>query len=114
MNDQLNPLSDLDKDYSDQFPGVDPELFWCVANQTNRVALCQGFLGVWAGRDDEYWFPAMGYTSNPPYVYKQKSQAIARALEGDFGIKAKLAKIEAQVDEIERLSNTSTIFDTLA
>lgn len=113
MNDQLNPLSDLDKDYSEDYPGVEPELFWCVANQSNRVALCQGFLGVWAGRDDEWWFPAMGYTSKPPFVYKDKSRAILRALEGDFGIKKKLATLEEQVDEIERLSNTSTPYDKL-
>lgn len=113
VNTQLTPLSDLDKDYSEDYPGVAPELFWCVANQTNRVALCQGFYGVWKGRDDEWWFPAMGYTSKPPYVYKNKRLAIIRAIESDFGLKKRLATIEAQVDEIDRLDKTSTPYDVI-
>jgi hypothetical protein len=79
----------LVKDYRDnpmhpECHGIEPEEFWVVSNLypvRGYPMKVQGFLGAYAGRPNDYWCPAVQFTTSEPYIYRTAADAIICALD---------------------------------
>lgn len=78
------------KEYRNQFPNVDPEVFWVVDNNYLPVQ-AQGFLGVWEGREDQYYFPQVGFTTSRDFIYTTYRDACREAYK----------RVQKQIDKFE-------------